>query len=65
MKLSQISLLGWIAIGLAELGSIAALLNEFLGHQRGKPLDWGHIALAIGVPLLMFAIVWSSSKKQD
>ncbi|MEO8133420.1 MAG: hypothetical protein ABI831_05555 [Betaproteobacteria bacterium] len=45
-----ISRLGKLAIGLVVLGGLVALVNEALSYQRGSALDWGHIALAIGVP---------------
>ena len=48
---------GWLAIGLAAVGSIVALVNEALSYRRGEALDWGHIALAIGVPAFMYAVV--------
>jgi hypothetical protein len=59
----RISRLGWFAIGLAVLGGVAALISEALRYQRGDALDWGHIALAFGVPSLMYAIVRNSSPK--
>ena len=65
MTKSGISRLGWLAIGLAVLGGTAALVNEGLGYRRGEALDWGHIALALGVPSLMYAIVRSSSNKKS
>jgi hypothetical protein len=55
---------GWLAIGLAVLGGIIALANEALSYHRGEPLDWGHIALAVGVPLLMYSIVRSAAGKR-
>lgn len=54
---------GWLAIGLAVLGGIIALANEAFSYRRGEPLDWGHIALAVGVPLIMYSIVRSAASK--
>ena len=51
------------AIGLAAVGSIVALVNEALSYRRGEALDWGHIALAIGVPAIMYAIFRKGSRK--
>lgn len=65
MKSSWTSRAGWLAIGLAILGGIAALVNEALSYRRGEALDWGHIALAIGVPAFMYAIVRGASRKQS
>ena len=65
MTKSWSSRAGWLAIGLAVLGSIAALVNEALSYRRGEALDWGRIALAIGVPALMYAMVRKASRKQS
>jgi hypothetical protein len=56
--------LGWLAIGLAVLGGIIALVSEAISYRRGHPLDWGHIALALGVPAFMYAVIRSASRKQ-
>lgn len=48
---------GWLAIGLALLGSLIALVNVVVRFQRSGAIDWGHVALAIGVPVLMYAMV--------
>ena len=56
---------GRLAIALAVLGSIAALVNEALSYRRGEALDWGHIALAIGVPVFMYAVVRKVPKKKS
>ncbi len=55
---------GQLAIGLAVVGSLAALMNEALSYRRSGVIDWGHVALAIGVPVLMYAIVKSSSNQK-
>lgn len=65
MTNARISRLGWLAIGLAILGGIAALVNEALRYRRGEALDWGHIALAVGVPAFMYAVVRSASRNQS
>jgi hypothetical protein len=56
---------GWLAIGLAVLGGIIALANEASSYRRGEALDWGHIALAVGVPLVMYSIVRSAAAKRS
>ena len=48
---------GWLAISLAVLGGLVALGREFVLYQRSGSADWGHIALALGVPLLISALV--------
>ena len=53
-----------LAIGLAILGGVVALVSEVFSCRRGVALDWGHIALAFGVPALMYAIMRSAASKQ-
>ena len=50
---------GWLAISLAVLGGLIALASEFAAFRRSGAVDWGHVALALGVPALMFGIVSS------
>jgi len=58
---NRISPGGWIAIGLAVVGSLVAIVNEIVHLRRTGAVDWGHVALIVGVPVLMYAIV---SKRQ-
>jgi len=48
---------GWLAIGLAVLGSLIAMVNEIVRFRRTGTVDWGHVALIVGVPAIMYAIV--------
>ena len=48
---------GWLAIGLALLGSGVALVREIVIFRRSGDVDWGHVAFALGFPALMYAIV--------
>ncbi len=57
MATGRISNGGWLAIGLAILGGLIALANVILGYQRSGDIAWGKLALAFGVPILMYAIV--------
>ena len=57
MASSRINRGGWLAISLAVLGSLIALVREFVLFRRSGAVDWGHLALAIGFPALMYAIV--------
>jgi hypothetical protein len=61
---SRISRSGWAAIGLAIVGGILALGNQAMRYQRSGAVDWGQVALGFGVPLLIFAIVKSTSTRQ-
>lgn len=55
---------GRLAIGLAVVGSLVALVNEAVSYRRSGVVDWGHVALAFGVPILMYAIVRATSTGQ-
>ena len=57
MANSRINRGGWLAIGLAVLGSLVATVNEIVRFRRTGTLDWGHVALIVGFPVLMYAIV--------
>ena len=57
MTNSQIQRVGWLAVGLAVLGSLVAAVNEIVRFRRTGVIDWGHVALIVGVPLLMYSIV--------
>jgi len=59
----RISRTGWVAIGLALLGSLVALVMEAVRYSRSGLVDWGHVALGFGVPILMYAIVRGASRK--
>ena len=61
MSNRRISRAGWLAIGLALLGSLIAIVNEIAGYRETGTIDWGHVALIVGVPLFMYAVV--SSRK--
>jgi hypothetical protein len=48
---------GRLAIGLAVLGGIVVLGNEILTYRSAGIVDWGRVALAVVVPLLIYVIV--------
>ena len=48
---------GWLAISLAVLGSVIGLVREIVIFRRSGVVDWGHVALALGFPALMYALV--------
>lgn len=60
----RITRVGWLAIGLAVLGGLLALVNETVSYRRSGIVDWGHVALAFGVPILMYAVVRGASTRQ-
>ena len=57
MARSRINRGGWLAIGLAVLGSLVAIANEIVRFRRTGSVDWGHVALIVAVPVLIYAIV--------
>jgi hypothetical protein len=65
MPSTQISRAGWLAIGLAVLGGLLALLNEVVRYWRAEEVDWGHVALAVGVPALFYAVIRGASKRRE
>lgn len=62
MEKSSINRLGWLAVGLALLGSLVAVVNEIMRFRATGAVDWGHIALIVGVPLIMYVIVSSARR---
>ena len=54
---------GVLAIALALTGGVLALANEVWQYSRTGVVDWGHVALAFGVPALMHAIVRNSAAR--
>ena len=64
MTNTQVTRAGWLAVGLAIVGSLAALVNEYAHYRRTDTLDWGHLALVVGVPVLMYAIVKSANARR-
>jgi len=61
---NRITRLGWLAIGLAVVGDLAALVNEANSYRDSDVVDWGHVALAFGVPILMYGIVGGAATRQ-
>lgn len=57
MSTPRIGRVGVVAVTLAVVGSILALINEVIRDRHGGAVDWGRVALAIGVPALMYGIV--------
>ena len=51
-----------IAMALALVGALLALTNAYLQFQRTGQIAYGKIALAIGVPVLFYAIMRASRK---
>lgn len=51
MANSRIDRGGWLAIGLGVLGGLIAIANEIVRFRRSGAVDWGHVAIALGVPI--------------
>ena len=54
-----------IAMALAVLAGLLALTNVVLNYRSTGELDYGKVALAIGVPVLFYAILKSQGRKPD
>ncbi len=48
---------GWLAIGLAVLAGVIAIVREIVRYSRGGTVDWGHVALGVAVPVIIYGIV--------
>jgi hypothetical protein len=57
MSTPRVGRVGVVAVALAIVAGILALVNEVIRYRRSGAVDWGHVALAIGVPALMYGIV--------
>jgi hypothetical protein len=57
MASGRISRGGWLAIALGLIGGLIALANVVVTYQRSGDIAWGKLALAIGVPILIYAMV--------
>jgi len=60
----RITRVGWIAIGLAVLAGLLALFNEATGYRESGVVDWGHVSLAFGAPVLMYVMIKSAAKRE-
>jgi hypothetical protein len=54
---------GQMAVVFAVLGGIVVVVNEILSYRSSGAVDWGRVALAFGVPLLIYVIVRSASRR--
>jgi hypothetical protein len=55
---------GQLAVGLAVVGSLAAFVNEVVSYRRSGVVDWGHVALALGVPIFIYAVARGASTRK-
>lgn len=53
----RISRGGWLAVSLGVIGSLIAIGNVIVIYRRSGDIAWGKVALAIGVPVLIYAMV--------
>ena len=63
MSDQNISKTGKVAIALAIIASLLALTRALYNYTQNGKLDIGKIALGIGIPCLMYAIVKSAAYK--
>ena len=57
MPTGRITSGGWLAIALGVIGSLIAFANAIMQYRSTGDIAWGKIALAIGVPIFIYAIV--------
>ena len=62
-QVRRIGRTGQLAVVFAVLGAIAVIVNEILNYRSSGVLDRGRIALAFGVPLLIYVMVRSASRR--
>jgi hypothetical protein len=63
MASDRLQRVAWLVVGLGVLGSVIALINVWTVYGRSGVLDWGRVALAVAVPILLFAIMRSASAR--
>lgn len=63
-QVRRLSRVGRLAIVLAVLGGIVALASEILSYRSLGIVDRERVALAFGVPLLIYVIVRTASRRQ-
>ncbi len=54
-----------VAVGLAVIGGLLALFNVVQDYRGTGELDWGHLALAVGVPALFYAMARGAAAPRD
>ena len=55
---------GKVAIALAIIAGVLALSRALYNYTQSGELDIGKIAMGIGIPCLMYAIIKSAASKQ-
>ncbi len=65
MNDTQINRLWRVALGLAVIGGLLALANVVQDYHSTGEIDWGHVALAVGVPALFYAMSHSATARPN
>ena len=65
MATARLGRAGVVAVTLAMIGSVVVLANEVVGYRATGGVDWGDVALAVGVPALMYAIVRGAADRHS
>ncbi len=65
MTAPRVGRIGIMAVALAAVGGVLALIREISSYRHTGAVDWGHVALALGVPALMCAIVWGVAARRS
>lgn len=64
MSSPRLGRVGILAVALAAVAGILALIKEVIQYRRNGAVNWGHVALAIGVPALMYGIVRAAKPRR-
>ena len=64
MAATRVGRVGIVAVTLAVIGGIVALVRETVQYRQTGAVDWGHVALAFGVPALICAIAWGAAARR-
>ena len=54
-----------VAVGLAVLAGLLTLFNAAQDYRSTGALDWGRVALAIGIPAVFYAMAHSAINRKN
>jgi hypothetical protein len=64
MTAPRVGRVGIMAVVVAAIGGVLALAREVARYRHTSAVDWGHVAIALGVPILTYAIVWGAAARR-
>lgn len=54
-----------VAVALAVIAGLLAVYNVVEDYRAAGEVDWGHLALAIGIPILFYGMARAASARKD